>query len=485
MTIYDITEFGAVGDGVTDNSRAIQAAVDQCSENGGGIVRIPGGSVFLTGPFDLKSFVNLHLESGAKLLANPDEEVYTRSAFRKNFQEGSIWIGGEDAEKVSITGKGTIDGNGISFMGKERKEAFELKPVTDCDPRPHIFTPVRFNNLTIKDVTFVNAAYWCVHLVGCNDVSIEGIRILNSLKIRNSDGIDCDHSRNIRINNCYIESGDDCICMKTRREYEEMGATENIAVSNCIMRSTSCSVKLGSENVDAIRNVVVSNCIIQGSNRGIGIQNRDEGVIENILFNNIIIESRLFDDVWWGKAEPIYITSYRRETADNKDARLRFAKGMEKGEAGMIKNINFQNIICSGENGIFVGGNTGKVNNILFDNVQVTIEKLTTYPGGIYDLRPSDRGIISASTTGFYILNAGEVKIHNCSLKWGRKRADYFANGIYAENVNGLKIIKFTGSAAFPGRDKVIRVRNCQNVICEHPEIEPQTNIPGEVLKNE
>jgi polygalacturonase len=221
MKIYDITDLGAIGDGTTDNSKAIQEAIDQCSENGGGIVRIPGGSVFMTGPFDLKSYVNIHVESGARILANPDEKVYTKSAFRENFKEGSIWIGGENAEKVSISGKGTIDENGIAFMGEEQKAAYDLRPFKDIDPRPHLFTPVKFNNLTIKEVTFTNAAYWCLHLVGCEDVSIEGIRILNNLKIRNSDGIDPDHTRNVRINNCYIESADDCICLNTRREYAE------------------------------------------------------------------------------------------------------------------------------------------------------------------------------------------------------------------------------------------------------------------------
>jgi polygalacturonase len=468
MKVYDITNFGAIGDGVTDNSAAIQEAIDTCSKKGGGIVRIPGGSVFMSGPFDLKSFVNLHVESGARLLANPDESVYTRSAFRENFKEGSIWIGGENAEKVSISGKGTIDGNGIAFMGKEQKAVYELKPCTDIDPRPHVFTPVNFTNLTIKEVTFSNAAYWCLHLVGCKDVSIEGIRILNNLKIRNSDGIDPDHCRNVRINNCYIESADDCICLKTRREYAEFGPTENIAISNCILKSTSCSIKLGSENVDSIRNIVVSNCIIEGSNRGIGIQNRDEGIIENVMFSNIVIEGRLFDDVWWGKAEPIYITSYKRENLDNKDARWRFAEGQQEGETGKVRNIVFSNIICKSENGVFVGGDEGKVKNIRFHDIQLEIAKTTSYPGGKYDLRPSKKGIISTKTAGFCILRSSEVRIHNSNVKWDRNKKPYFGNGIYAEDVSGLVITGFSGDAAFPDQEEAIRISNCENVISDH-----------------
>jgi len=464
MKIYDIASYGAIGDGRTDNSTAIQNAIDECSRNGGGMVKIPGGSVFMSGPFDLKSYVNFHVESGARLLANPDEAVYVKSAFRKNFREGSIWIGGEKAVNVSITGKGTIDGNGVSFMGKEQKTAFDLKPFTDIDPRPHVFTPIQFTNLTIKDVTFANAAYWCLHLVGCDDVSIEGIRILNNLKIRNSDGIDPDHSRNVRITNCYIESADDCICLKTRREYADLGPTENITVSNCILKSTSCSIKLGSENVDAIRNILVSNCIIEASNRGIGIQNRDEGIIENVVFSNLVIQGRLFDDVWWGKAEPIYITSYKRENSDSKDANWRFAEGQDKGETGKVREIVFSNIICNSENGVFVGGDAGKVKGIKFNDIRLKIDRKTDYPCGLYDLRPSKKGIISARTAGFYILESSEVWIQNCSLKWG-SRDESYRHAIYAEDVNGLTIKGFTGEAAFPQNNEAIAFVNCENVV--------------------
>jgi len=327
MALYDITDFGAIGDGLTDNAPAIQKTINSCSENGGGTVLVPSGKVFMAGPFDLKSNINLYLEGNAKILANPDEMVYTKSAFKANYGEGSIWIGGENATNVTISGTGTLDGNGVAFMGPEEKAAYALKTFDTFDRRPHLFTPVNFKNLVIRDVTFKDSAYWCIHLVGCNDVTIDGIKIYNNLKIRNSDGIDPDHSKNVRISNCYIESGDDCICPKTRREYEEFGPTENITVTNCIMKSTSCSIKLGSENMDAIRNVLFSNCIIRSSNRAIGIQNRDEGIVENVMFENIIIEGRLFDDVWWGKAEPIYVTAYKRQPGNARDANWRFAKG--------------------------------------------------------------------------------------------------------------------------------------------------------------
>lgn len=460
MQIFDITDFGAIGDNKTDNANAIQKAIDQCSERGGGIVKVPGGNAFMTGPFNLKSYVNLHIESGARVFANPDESVYIKSAFRNNFGEGSIWIGGENAEKVSITGQGIIDGNGVAFMGKPEKYAYELKPFDQVDPRPHVFTPVNFTNLTIKDVTFTNAAYWCIHLVGCNDVSIQGVRILNDLKIRNSDGIDLDHSKNVRISNCYIESGDDCICFKTRREYAEMGPTENITITNCIMKSTSCSIKLGSENMDAIRNVVISNCIINSSNRGFGIQNRDEGIVENIIVDNMIIEGRLFDDVWWGKAEPIYITSYKRASTNEKDGSLRFANGQKNGEVGCVKNVRFSNINCKSENGIFVGGESGKVENITFNNVEIEIDKTTDFEGGFYDLRPSILGMLKKDTCGFYLEDVSHVAIHKCHVQWGHNKQSYFGNALFARNVQGISINELNGDAAFPGKKEKVKLVN-------------------------
>jgi polygalacturonase len=464
MRIFDIKDYGAVGDGKTDNSFAIQKAIDECSNAGGGIVNIPGDNIFMSGPFNLKSFVDLHLKRNSTILANPDESVYVKSAFKENFSEGSIWIGGENLEKVTISGHGVIDCNGIAFMGPEEKAAYVLKDFDKIDRRPHLLTAVNIKNLVIRDVTFMNSAYWCLHLVGCSDVLIDGIFILNNLKIRNSDGIDLDHTKNVIIKDCYIESGDDCICFKTRREYKEYGATENVNVSNCTMTSTSCSVKLGSENMDAIRNVTVKDCSIKSSNRGIGIQNRDEGVIENITFENIFVEGRLFDDVWWGKAEPIYVTAYKRKSSKDKDANLRFAEGQTEGRVGIVRNIKFKNINCKSENGVFVGGEIGKINDVQFNDVHVEIEKSTKYTGGYYDLRPSDKeGLFKAGTYGFYLTDADSVSIKNCSVKWGRNKEPYFSNALFAKNINSLQIEKFEGESA--GKDLIpVQYESCNNV---------------------
>jgi len=451
---YNILDYGAVGDGKTDNAIAIQKTIDAASANGGGKVVIPSGYTFMSGPINLKSNIEFEVEVNATLLANPSESVYIKSAFRENKGEGTIWIGGENLNNVTICGGGTIDGNGTSFMGKELADSYELKPFNVIDPRPHLLTVVGGKNIRILNLTIRNSAYWTVHLIGCDDVAIDNLTLLNSLKVRNSDGIDLDHSKNVRISNCYIESGDDCICLKNRREYQEFGACENITVSNCTMTSRSCAIKIGSENMDRISHVLINNSIIKNSNRGIGIQNRDEGTVSDVVFSNILVNSHLFSDVWWGKAEPIYVTAYRRANTNNKDAGWRLPKGATEGRVGEVKNIYFSNIKCVSENGIYVGAETAdKVSGIVFDQVDVIINKTTEVPGGVYDRRPAQvEGLLKGRTSAFYLDKASHITIRNSSVNWGTGRPAYFAHMLETHEVTDLKTNNMDGASAFPGK---------------------------------
>ena len=155
------------------------------------------------------------------------------------------------------------------------------------------------------------------------------------------------------------------------------------------MTSRSCAIKIGSENMDSIYNVVFDNCVITRSNRGLGIQNRDEGTVTDVMFSNIIMDCQLWSDVWWGKAEPIYVTSYPRANGNHKDANWRFPKGETVGRCGEVSRIYFNNIVANSENGCFVGGDIeGKVNNVHFCNVRLVRKKVTAYEGGAIDLRP-------------------------------------------------------------------------------------------------
>ncbi len=412
--VYDVTRYGAVGDGVSDDATAIQAAVDACSGEGGGQVYFPVGRTFLSGPVELKSNVEIYLDYEATWLANPDESIYKKSAFKDNEGEGMMWLWAKDIRNLTIAGHGTISGNGVRFMGAELADSYELKPTGTFDPRPHVLTLIGVRNLFIKDVTIRDGAYWTVHLIGCDDAVIDGINLLNNLKIRNGDGIDLDHSRHVRISNCHITSGDDCICLKNRREWEEYGPCHDITVTGCTMTSRSCAVKIGSENMDSIYNVTIDNCVITRSNRGLGIQNRDEGTVTDVVFSNILMDLRLWSDVWWGKAEPIYVTSYPRADGNHKDANWRFPKGETKGRCGEVARIYFNNIFATSENGCFVGGDeTGKVHDVYFNNVRLRKVRVTQYDDTLLDLRPCrDEGFIQSNGKA-----VTEQRTTDCDLK--------------------------------------------------------------------
>lgn len=413
--VYDVCRFGALGDGKTDDAVAIQQAIDRCSSEGGGRVLLPANHTFLAGPIQLKSNVELHLQATATLLANPDESIYHLSAFGDNKGEGMMWIYAQHAQNISITGMGTISGNGVAFMGAELDDSYELKPVTTFDPRPHVITLTDVRNVVVRDVTIRDGAYWTLHLVGCDGAVIDGINLLNNLKIRNGDGIDLDHSRNVRIANCQITSGDDCICLKNRRETAQYGSCHDIVVTNCVMTSRSCAIKIGSENMDSIYNVLFDNCIIKASNRGLGIQNRDEGTVTDVVFSNIMLDCRLWSDVWWGKAEPIYVTSYPRANGNHKDANWRFPKGQLEGRCGQVERIFFQNIVATSENGCFIGGDTDdKVRDIHLSQVTLFLRKSTTYQGGVYDKRPCrGEGFVTDKVYGLYVEKAAQVTADN------------------------------------------------------------------------
>ncbi len=421
--VYDVLKYGAKGNGTADDAVAIQKAVDACSAAGGGEVVFAANHTFLSGPVQLKSNVHVVLETNSVWKANPDERIYHKSAFGKNEGEGMMWIWAKDIENLSFSGRGTIHGNGIQFMGNELFDSYELKPVTTFDPRPHVLTLIGVKNLSIRDITITEGAYWTVHLIGCDGAVIDDINLLNNLKIRNGDGIDLDHSKNVRIANCHITSGDDAICLKNRREYEEYGSCHDIVVTNCVMESRSCTVKIGSENMDSIYNVTIDNCVIKGSNRGLGIQNRDEGTVTDVVFSNIILDCRLWSDVWWGKAEPIYVTSYPRANGNHKDANWRFPKGQTVGRCGEVARIYFNNIYATSENGCFIGGDTpDKVHDIYLNNVHLNLKKLTSYGGGVYDKRPCrGEGFIYNKVYGVYVEQAKDVIIEGLRVKAGKE----------------------------------------------------------------
>ncbi len=442
MMFFYPCDFGALGDGKTNDSKAIQTAIDKAFLNGGGTVVLESGKTYYSDSVQLKKNVELHLAKGSVLKATADINGYIRPCNMINDPKTSlignpvtgkpsfVFIYGFEADGCSITGEGVIDANGHSFV--ERKDRYYV--TGNFYPRPTVIYIEKSNNITFKSFTVKDAPFWTLHPAGCDDVLISEIRILNDLDVANSDGIDPDHCSNVRILGCHIECADDCICLKTSKGNAEYGPTQNVIISNCTLISTSAAIKIGTEGVGNFKNIIVSNCIISKSNRGISIQIRDGGNVENVSYSDCIIETRRFCPDWWGTAEPIVITTFNRD---------------ENTKSGRIKNIRFKNITCNGENGVLIHGTKeNMIEDVTFENVSVSISKTTKWENGLYDLRPCLMyGVEKIKNAAFYIRNAKNVTIEKTSVNWGKVTED-FSVAVDAENTPNLELIRFNGGDA-------------------------------------
>ena len=409
IMIYNVLEYGAEGDGVSNDAAAIQRAIDHCSSAGGGRVLLPGGHTYRSGSLVLKSDVELHLEMGAILKGSDSLEDYdlfgaghgelkevdtpTYSMCDYSGKPTLYFLYAKDCENVAVTGLGKIDGNERIFYGTVSPWHIDGA----FYPRVPLLFLENVTHLTLHQITLTHSAFWTTHLVGCSDVLIDGIRILNNLRLANCDGIDPDHCRNVRIVNCHIQCADDCIVFKNTADAMQYGPCENIVVSGCTLISTSAAVKFGSESEAPFRNITVENCCISRTNRAVSLQLRDGGCIENVLFSNLNIDTRMFSTKhWWGKGEPVAITAVKRR---------------EDTEIGYIRNVRFHNINAYGENGILIYGDEKKnISHISFENVHIHLTKKTDWPKQYHDLRPdSGNTILEDSLRVVYARNARDI----------------------------------------------------------------------------
>ena len=424
--VFSPADFGAAFSPAVNDAAAIQRAIDAAFAAGGGTVAIPAGRTMMSGSIELKSNVTLDLGPGSRLVGRTQKADYP----------DSIFIKARHAANVAITGSGTIDGRGLEFLGKEGPFIYEKK-----DWRPRLILLEDCRHVIVSDVNLKDAAFWSLHLAGCEDVSIHGISIRNSLKAPNCDGIDPDHSRNVRITDCSIECGDDAIVVKTSREFAQYGPCENIVVSGCVLTTHDCALKIGSETVGAIRNVVFSDCIVNECCRGIGIMMRDEGSVENIVAHDIVIRSQLYFPVpngWWGASEAIYVNAHPR---------------VPGAKLGRLRTLRFSHIVASGEAGVFIQGSAECApEDIVLDGVTLDIAKTTDWPSR-FDLRPpeelgvEEKGVVIA---GIHIQDARQVTLRDCLVRWGPNPPASYGPALRTERVEGLHVENFQGSDAHP-----------------------------------
>lgn len=465
MSTANVIDFGASGDGESLDTSGIQAAIDDVHSKGGGTVTIPGGKTFLCSGIELKSNVHLYLEPGSVIRAAVNEGDYAQGRF-------NVVIEACDADNISITGFGRIEGCGSHFIKEDLGYIYDVKSW-----RPGLVFLLDCQRVTLRDISLIESAWWTVHLVGCEDVLIDGLHIDNDLKMPNCDGIDPDHCRNVRISNCRIRCADDCIVFKNTSKYADRGPCSDITVTGCNLMCTATAVKIGSESVCDFENITITACTIKSSSRGFGIQLRDQGNVRNVVFSDSVVETRLFEEHYWGKAEPIHISALRRFSFS--DAPL--PDWNLENDLGTVTNVMCSNIVCRSENGIVIIGELNAddpsrtaVDSIVLNNITLSIDKWTKWPGGEQDRRPadgpiegvssgirdgrSDPGVIQHPFSGVYIENARQVDLVGLRINWGSNLPDYYAYAIEAKDSPELRIENFRGNSPQGENEEAIYV---------------------------
>lgn len=276
--VINIAQRGAKNDGVTDNTLFIQGAIDECHKNGGGVVLLSGGGKYLSGTLFLKSNVTLHIGNGTTLLASPRIADYSKNTHKIMYKNEThmdrCFIYAENANSIALDGYGTIDGNG--FMSNFPQQRPMLIRFKDCQ------------KITLKDLSLVNPAAWVSAWLYCDDITVNGIRIVSRVN-RNGDGLDFDGCTNVRVTNSSFDTSDDCICLQTSKlDFP----CKNIVINNCTFTSKWAGIRVGLLSRGEISSVTVSNCTFNDiEDSGLKIQQNEGGCMSDMIFSNLVMKN--------------------------------------------------------------------------------------------------------------------------------------------------------------------------------------------------
>jgi polygalacturonase len=394
---FVVAGYGAVGDGVIDNTKAFQAAIAACAEAGGGRVVVPAGR-FYTGPIHLRSGVNLHLTAEAEIIFSDKFEDYLPAVLVRvggiELYNYSPLIYARNCVNIAVTGPGKLNGNAQKWWdwkSKETRHGFEMGaqgvPVeqrvfgtTEAAIRPSFVSFVSCTNILLEDFTIGSGPNWTIHPIYCLNTSIRGVKVLTDGP--NNDGIDPDSCRDMLIENCVFSTGDDCVVLKSG--YNEDGwrvgrPTENVIMRNCVSKRGHGGLVIGSEMSGGVRNVFIENCEFEGTDRAVRIKSRADrgGVVERIYARNLKVKDMKREVVIMNmdygsdrsqiltNQPPVFRDMLIENIVGNGAPTAILLTGMAESP---IANIRFRNMTIQSTRGVVASHVAG----LTFDNVQVT-----------------------------------------------------------------------------------------------------------------
>lgn len=435
----NIMDFGAIGDGKTDNTRAIQSAINVCMKNGR--VLIPKG-VFYTGPIVLKSHITLEVSTGAKLLASSNEldypllpgEIECQSTGKK--LQFATWeghprqcyqsfISAHHAEDIKIIGDGVIDGNGPNGIWYINHKAMVIG-------RPRLFFVNDCDNVTVHGITGNNSASWNFHPFFSHNVSFYDIKVNADKNSPNTDGCNPESCDNVNIIGSVFSVGDDCVAIKSGKVY--MGKkykvpSKNITIRNCLMQYGHGAIVLGSELAGGITDLSISRCLFSHTDRGLRIKTRrgrgKDAIVDNVTFSHIKMDNVL---------TPLVINMFYFCDPDGKKKYVWSKEKFPVDEmTPYIGKCHFKDIVCEDceyAAGFFYGLPEQPIKEITLENISFSVKK---------DAKPGIPAMMSYAKKcckeGLYFNNVENVILKNVTF------SGVVGKEVQTINVNNIDII--------------------------------------------
>lgn len=470
--IFNVKDYGATGNKADDARAAIQKAIDTCAAAGGGVVYLPPGE-YTSGTLHLRSHVRFRIEAGATLFASPDPNAYDTGGIPSK----AALLYAEDAENFSIEGRGTVDGQAeYIWRPDDFERAFSHKILMESLRKsllrsfpkgfpertiyPHMVWLGRCKDVSITGLTFLHSPSWTMAFYGCERMVIDGLYIYTSLKEAVwADGIDIDSSKDIRIANCSIETGDDCIIFISENSWGPPLLCENITVTNCVLSSASAAVKFSEGNRLGIRHIAFDNCIIKNTNRGFVFTITTGGYISDVVISNLTMDLHRFDWFWAGDGQPFYFR-ITRVSEWNQEA-------PKPGEAppGSIRNVLIQNVSARAQGSSLIAGHPES----WLDGVSIRNLKLflSTDPSAPYD----------TSVHALKFQWAKNLNLENIEVNWEKPELKAWKSALDFEDVKGLELDGFAGRPAWPEGDApAVAFNNVSDAVIRDSRATPGTN---------